>query len=294
MKQKRITSTDVINVVTESFLYERFKLLALNMFEWDGLDELGIEERHIEDWLFSDGKCLVFKDKFYGLMCLPCEGHGTNVYGDPIEYIATGVNYHKHVKAEDCVLIENNKMRMPTQKAIMYFVNQLYNVVRTRDINIATLRLPFVMASNDKKVLTSKKLLEEIENYNWAVIVDKDLVDVENCIKVLPTGVKPLTAELTDQYHDIMNEALTYLGINNANTDKKERLITSEANANNQFIESCSQMFLEARQRACDKINEKFGTNISVKLRNEGGELYALELPGEPTTDKQQSNDTGA
>lgn len=294
MKNKRTTSTDIINVLTESFLYERFKLLALNMFEWEGLDELGIEERHVEDWLFSEGKCLVFKDTFYGLMCLPCEGHGTNVYNDPTEYIATGFNFTAHVKTDDGILIENNKLRMPTQKAILYFVNQLYNVVRTRDVNIATLKLPFIIPCNDKNLLTSKKLLNEVEENNWAVIVDKNIVDIENSIKVLPTGVKPFTAELTDQYHDILNEALTYLGINNANTDKKERLITSEANANNQFIESCAQMFLEARQRACDKINEKFGTNLSVKLRNEGGDLNALELISQFNTSQQQSNDTGA
>lgn len=294
MKNKRTTSTDIINVLTESFLYDRFKLLALNMFEWDGLDELGIEERHIEEWLFSEGSCLVFNDSYYGLMCLPCSGHGTNVYGDPTEYIATGVKYTKHVKAKDCVLVENNKLRMPTGKAILYFVNQLYNVVRTRDVNIATLKLPFIIPCSDKDLLTSKKLLKEVEENNWAVIVDKKIVDIENCIKVLPTGVKPFTAELTDQYHDIMNEALTYLGINNANTDKKERLITSEANANNQFIESCAQMFLEARQRACDNINEMFGTNLSVRLRNEGGDLNALELISEYPTNEQQSDNAGA
>ena len=59
----------------------------------------------------------------------------------------------------------------------------------------------------------------------------------------------------------------TYLGINNANTDKRERLITSEADSNNQFIDSCGAMFLEARQRACEEINKKFGLNIKCELR---------------------------
>lgn len=283
-KRNRVTNTDLDNLITESFLYKRFRLLALNMFKWSGLDALGIEERHIESWLFDEGKALVFEDKNYGLMCLRCDMLGCNVLEDPISYRAVGFNYSKEVKAEDGVLIENNKLRMPTADAIRYFVNQLYEIVRTRDTNIKTLKLPFVIACSDKELLTGKKLLEEVENNAWAVFTNKNMINVEELLKVLQTGVKPFTAELTDQYHDIMNEALTYLGINNANTDKRERLITDEANANNQFIESCAEMFLEARKRACEEINKRFGINISVELRNKQEVDYEVKPMEEPTT----------
>lgn len=284
MKQKRVTTTDVDNIKTERFLYKRFRLLALNMFKWEGLDALGIEERHLENWLFDDGKAVVFEDPNYGIMCLPGEGHGTNVLNDPTYYRVVGHNYTRLLPAKKCVVIENNKLRMPTALAIDYFTNQLYEVVRTRDTNIKTLKLPLVMACTDKDVLTAKKLLEEIDNNTWAILSNKNVMNVDEIIKVLPTGVKPFTAELTDQYHDIMNEALTYLGINNANTDKKERLITDEANANNQFIESCAEMFLEARKRACEEINKKFKLNISVDIRNKEEEGNALKLAKEYPT----------
>lgn len=286
MKQRRFTNTDIDNLKTENFLYKRFKLLAMNMFKWNNLDQLGIEERHLEEWLFGDGKALVFEDKTLGLMCLPCELLGCNVFNDPTGYRATGFNYSKYVPVDKGVLIENNKLRMPTADAIRYFTDQLYEIVRTRDTNIKTLKLPFVMACTDKDVLTGKKILEEVENNAWAVFTNKNIINIDEFIKVLQTGVKPFTAELTDQYHDIMNEALTYLGINNANTDKRERLITDEANANNQFIESCAEMFLEARKRACEEINKRFGTNISVELRNKPEEEgdYAFNNVQKSTT----------
>lgn len=286
MKNRRVTSADYSNIKTERFLYKRFQLLALNMFKWEGLDELGIEERHLEKWLFDEGKAIVFKDPTLGLMCLRGEGHGTNVLNDPTYYRVTGFNYTRLVPADKCVVIENNKLRMATSEAVSYFTDQLYEIVRTRDTNIKTLKLPFVMACTDKDVLTFKRALEDIDNNVWALFMNKNVVNVDEFFKVLQTGVKPFTAELTDQYHDTMNEALTYLGINNANTDKKERLITSEANANNQLIDSCAQMFLEARQRACEEINKMFGTNISVDLRNkeEEGSNYALEYGQESNT----------
>lgn len=293
MKQKRVTKTDAVNIITEHFLYKRFKLLALNMFKWTGLEALGIEERHIENWLFDEGKCVVFKDKYYGLMCLKGEGYGTNVLEDPTHYRVTGSQYTKEIPAEECVLVENNKLRMPTHDVITYFTNQLYEVTRTRDVNVQTLKLPFAVACTDKNVLTIKKIMAAIDNNEPCLVIDKDVMSIDD-VKILPTGVKPYTAELTDLYHDIMNEALTYLGINNANTDKKERLITSEADANNQLIECCAEMFLEARKRACDSINEMFGTNITVELRNKGVEGYEMELNGEHTSEQQQSDNARA
>lgn len=277
--KKRITTTDLDNAITESFLFKRFHLLALNTFKWSGLPDT-IEERHIERVLFDEGKVFFFKDKENGLLCLPCgEGRGVNVYGDPLKYHVTGFGYNKEIPAAEGVLIENNKLRMPTRSAIYYFVNQLFEVIRTRDVNIKTLKAPFIVTCDDKRVLTLKKAFEDIENNNYVIYGDKDY-NIAEAINVFQTGVKCLTAELTDVYHDIMNEALTYLGINNANTDKKERLITSEAESNNQFIDSCAEMFLEARQRAADRINELFGLNISVELRTQREAAPAQPLEG--------------
>lgn len=260
--------TDYENFFTESFLYERFRLLMLNQFKWTGLEEHDIQERHLESYLFDQGYCLFFEDKNYGLMCLPCSGYGQpNVYNDYTKYRVTGNRYSEVVKAENAVLIENNKSRMSTHLAVLYFVARLYDLTRTMDINVKQLRLQTLFTANDKNVLTVKQIIDDIDKYNWAIIKDTGL-KVEEIVQAVQTGVKPLTKELTDRYNAVMNEALTYFGINNSNTDKRERLITDEVNSNNQLIDSCAEMFLESRQRACEEINKKFGTNISVELRN--------------------------
>lgn len=265
---KKATLTDYENYIAESFLYERFKLLMLNQFKWSGLEEFNIQERYVEDCLFDNGYCLFFEDKTNGKLCLPCYGEGgQNVYGEFLRYRATGFNYSYSVTAEESVLIENNKLRMPTQKAVLYFVSRLYELTRTMDVNVKQLKLQTLFSATDKNILTVKKIIDEIEQNNWAIITDSTM-QLDEIVKAIPTGVKCLTQELTDRYNALMNEALTYFGINNSNTDKRERLITDEANANNQFIDSCAEMFLESRVRACEEINKKFGTNISVELRN--------------------------
>lgn len=263
---------DVENVLTESFLYDRFRLLMINQFKWTGLEELNMQERHIENFLFDNGYCLFFEDPTDGKLCLPCYGYGRNVYGDFLKYRATGFGKSYRVKAANSVLIENNKLRMPTEKAVIFFVQRLYDLVRSMDVNVRQLRLQTLFSATDSNVLTVKKIIDEIDKFNWAIITDSTM-QLDDIVKAIPTGVKPLTAELTDRYNAVMNEALTYFGINNSNTDKRERLITDEANANNQLIDSCAAMFLESRERACEEINKKFHTNIRVELRNKREEI---------------------
>ena len=269
---------DVMNALTESFLYDRFRLLMINQFKWSGLEGLNFNERHIENYLFDRGYCLFFEDKLDGKLCLPCFGRKQNVQGDYLIYDATGFNEtYKHIKAKDSVLIENNKLRMPTEKAVLYFITQLYEVARTKDVNIKQLKLQSLFAATDDNALTVKKIIDEIDNNNWAIVIDKTM-SLNEIVTAVQTGVKCYTAELRDEYNAIMNEALTYFGINNSNTDKRERLITDEANANNQFIDSCANMFLEARQRACEEINKKFNLKLSVELRNKREEVVIEDV----------------
>lgn len=85
----------------------------------------------------------------------------------------------------------------------------------------------------------------------------------------------PFVADKIMQYKkEIWNEALTFLGINNIMVDKKERLITDEANSNNELINLNLQSYLAPRQKACKQFNEKYGLigtdkEISVRVRSD-------------------------
>lgn len=277
----KVNLSDMLNNLTYKVTYNKLKGLALNQFKWDGLPET-IREEWIEHLLYTYGRCLFFEDKNMGLMCLQCyDGQGRNVYNYPLSFRAVGFNYSEEYKADDVVEICNNKLRTPTDDMIHYYTNKIYEVERTLDTNVKQLKAPFVFVTDDKKELTFKRIFEKLENnepciyLDGAVLAGKDINEVITCLQ---TGVKPFLVELTDYRHDVQNEVLSSLGINNANTDKKERLITDEVNANNQFIDSNVELMLEARKRACELINEKFGLNVSVELRTptevkvEGGE----------------------
>jgi hypothetical protein len=70
----------------------------------------------------------------------------------------------------------------------------------------------------------------------------------------------------------IIDEFLTEIGLNNANTSKRERLIVDEVNANNNEIKANVQHWLDNINDGLSRANSLFGLNLSVSLRKFDGE----------------------
>jgi len=265
MARKRATLTDLLNDLTFKSLFDRYRLIAVNQYEWEGLPD-GILPRHIENWLFEDGKVCFFRAPEMGFMALQVfNGAGLNVYGDPTSYRVQGYNYQRVLNPDDCVIIENNLLRIPTRPFIMHYVNKLTEAERTMDVNIKACKTPVVFVCDDKDALTWKQVFQRVDGNAPAIFTDRGL-NLES-IQAFQTGAKFMGNELMDYKASVESDLLTFLGLNNTPVDKKERLITSEAEANNEIIQSFADLQMEARQRACEAINEKFGLDIRVKRR---------------------------
>ena len=68
------------------------------------------------------------------------------------------------------------------------------------------------------------------------------------------------------QKRRIWNEAMTFLGVKNNGAEKRERLVAEEADGSDD-VEAMRFVMLNARQQACNQINEMFGLDISVDFR---------------------------
>ena len=280
MAKKRATLTDLLNDLTYRTHYDKNRLICLNEYEWLGLPE-GIEPRHIERLLFNPGFAVFFRDPQMDYMVLEGAPDGRlNVYGDPLGYRVHGYNYQRHLQAEDCVVIRNNLLGLPTEPFIMHYVNKITEAERTMDVNIKACKTPVIFACDDKDLLSFKRMFQEVDGNTPALFVDRGL-NLDS-IQAFLTGVKFMGNELMDYKRSVESDMLTFIGQNNTPVDKKERLITDEAEANNQLIQSFSDLQLVAREKACEEINTMFGLSVSVKRREsvekpvksvEGGEL---------------------
>lgn len=284
MGRKRATLTDLLNELTFRTIFDKYKLIAVNMFEWSGLPD-GIQEKHVEDYLFEYGKAVFVCDPSMGHLCLRCDpGTGVNVYNDPRTWRAIGHGYNREYDADDCVVIDNNKGRIPTRDFVTFYANKLAEAERTMDVNVKANKTPYIIACDDKDVLTFKAIFAQIDGNVPAIFADKGLN--LNALEVLQTGVKFLGNELTDYKHSVESDVLTFLGVDNVGVDKRERLITDEAESNNQLIESFRELQLESRRRACEEINALFGLNVSVRVRSQ----QPVENPVEKEDDDHVEN----
>lgn len=265
MARKRANLSDLLNDLTFRTLFDKFKLIAMNEWDWQGLPD-GIEPRHIEKLLFSKGMACFFKDPHMAHMVLECAPGGqVNVYGDPLHYRAHGFNYQRNIRADQCVIIRNNLLALSTHDFLMHYVNKLTEAERTMDVNVKACKTPIVFACDDKDVLTFKRIFQQVDGNVPAIFADRGL-NLDS-IQAFQTGVKFMGNELMDYKRSVESDLLTFLGQDNTPVDKKERLITDEAESNNQLIASFADLQLEARKKAAEEINEMFGLSITVERR---------------------------
>ena len=263
MARKRANLSDLLNDLTFRTLYNKYKLLAVSEYEWENLPE-GIESKHIEKLLFSFGKAVFFRASGMGFMCLEAqEGGKYNVNHEPLYWNAVGFGFNERLKADDCVIIDNNLLRLSTKDIVLFYVNKLTEAERTMDVNVKAVKTPTIFACDDKDVLTFKRLFQQVDGNVPAIFADRG-INLDS-IQAYKTDVKFLCNDLMDYKKSVENELFTFLGFNNLAVDKKERVNVEEAESNNELIESFSDMQLRARKLACERINELFGLNIRVK-----------------------------
>ena len=263
----RVTTATQKNDLTYYDYYKRLRLLALSIFKWTGLPE-SVSERYLEQTLYEQGKALFFKDPALGYLALKCTISGKlNVYGDAVRYNAYGYTYTKFYDADKCVLVRNNYDLLPTDNSIDLFAQRLSEVERTLDVNIQNQKTPYFIICDDKQRLTFLNLYRQIRANEPVIYGNKSLNPDD--IKVMPTMTPFLADKLMQYKHDVWNEAMSFLGLDNANTDKKERLITDEVASNNQLIKMSAHTMLLTRELACEQINAMYGLDVKVELRND-------------------------
>ena len=153
------------------------------------------------------------------------------------------------------------------------FALRLYEAERTAEVNIKAQKTPVLLLMDEKQRLTMENLYSQYEGNRPVIFGDKNSLG-ENVIKAINTQAPFIADKIIDYKKEIWNEALTFLGINNIMVDKKERLITDEANSNNELINLNLQSYLAPREEACRQFNEKFGftgtdKEISVRVRSD-------------------------
>lgn len=257
------------NNATYLTYYQRLLELSISMFEWKNLPPT-IDSRYIELMLFEKGSVVYFDDEAIGNLCLDCISQGQfDVYGYPKNRRAYSSynQYSRELNEKNSVIIWNNFLRTNSQLVVRMYAKRLYNIDRVIDINVNSQKTPVAILASPQQRLTMKNLYKEYDGNAPFIFGDKNL-DL-NGIKAISTGAPYVADSLYTLKTQIWNEALTYLGISNVNTVKKERLISDEVQRNLGGTIASRYSRLQSRKDAVQKINKMFNTNIEVDYRDD-------------------------
>lgn len=272
MKKKKNQSfhnTLMANGATYVQYYNRLMELSMSMFEWKNLPDT-VDERYLELGLFSYGCMVFFKDDVIGELALNMTYQGGfDIYGEPTRRRAYSRynQFQTTLDKDNSVIIWNNMLRTNSALDVQMFAYRLYNLDRIVDINANAQKTPVLITCDEKQKLTMKNLYMQYEG-NYPVIFGDSNLDIKS-LSVLKTDAPFVSDKIYDLKVKIWNEALTYLGISNINTTKKERMITDEVIRNQGGTIASRYSRLESRRRAVKKINKMFGLNITVDYRED-------------------------
>lgn len=258
---------------------DRLKLIATSLFTWEGLDDVAGTgaSRFLELVLYENGRAMFTKDKELGyvvLKVLPDDKF--NIYMLPTKVQGFSFEFNRDYDFDDIVYIMNNNLCKPTFETLRLIAYRLYEVETTIETNLIAQKTPVLIEGDTKTILTLKNVYMQYSG-NIPFIFGSKKFDINNKLNVLRTDAPYLLDKLALHKHEVWDEMLTFLGINNANTDKKERLITDEVNSNNELINYYLNCFYKPRKIACDELNKKYGLNVKVTLNQDIKKLLNLD-----------------
>ena len=259
----------IMNVDTYTYWYARLVEIAIAGFEWKNLPP-EIDPRFLEMILCFDGKALFyFDDDLEEYVTLQFFNSSTlDIYREPFKRTAfsPAVNFrHKALDESESVIIWNNGLHLPEILPLRLYARRIAECERTIDVNIKGQKTPKIIRSTNEERLTLENLFKKYDGNIPFIFGSKNLADMQD-ITVLDTTVPYIADKVQILKRQLFAEALTYFGIENANTEKKERLVSDEVASNFGGVEIARRTRLNARKLACRKINERFGLNIDVEF----------------------------
>ena len=235
--------------------------------------------------LFGWGYVAVINTDKYGVIPQLCGLAGYNVFYQPTTAVIGNplLNIDRELRiGTDTEIIKVQ----PDYSSVMDIVTTYGDLMRlcleTAGINLINSKLSYVFFASHKNARESmKKRYDRYASGELITVVDKTLKD-ENGepawqLFTQNVGQNYISDRILNDMKTIEDRFNTDIGIPNANTQKRERMIVDEVNVNNVDTQSKVLLWLETMQDGINRVNKMFNTNISVEYRYKTSEVIDYE-----------------
>lgn len=248
-----------------NFNFRSIEKLVKNLFVWENLPDR-IPSRFIENVLFNNGQAVFFKNPNTDCFIVSrVSSVKLNIYEEASCAIATTIKGNFPLKHGQFEMIYNNSIQTNSYSDVDYFATRLSKIDSAFDENIDQLKIPYIFTAPEGQVESVKALWRKKEEGCPFIIANAE--SFKNIsYNLFDTHVVDRTGSLLSARNTVRNEYHNYFGIESAPSDKKERLLVSEVESNNNATSLYKMDMYNQRIEARDRINETFGTNIDVRI----------------------------
>lgn len=246
---------------------------AVRIFEWKG--DLQFPQKEIEMRLLLYGYCGYVNDGYVGEMVSYGGMSTPTQYWDEFKtftYAAATAKGGTKTIGEECVIINNTALRNPLYPMIKRYANLLAHTDVSLKMSLVNLRIKNIISTDSQTTADSyRAMFDKFYNGDIDAILDDGLLKkgnggIDNL--ALTSSGSLGVMDCIDARNELLRMFFNEIGVR-YNRDKKERMIESEVQNDEQMLLLNINDMLKQRQNACKEINRIFGRNISVKLSPE-------------------------
>lgn len=226
--------------------------------------------------LFRYGYVVISEDAEHGKFFQPCTLSGYNFYYQPTNALISNPQLNVNLKiGEDCELLKLTPDYLGIWDIIAYYAEKLSVLDSAINMSLINNKFAWLIAARNKAAAEAlKKVFDKINSGEPAVFLDKALTN-DQTDKAEPwqflerKNLKEsylTTAQLQD-FQTLLNNFDTEIGIPTLPVEKKERMITSEAESKTIDAISRSIVWFETLKSCIEVINSRYDIGLDVELR---------------------------
>ena len=283
------------NSVTYAYWQRSLFQRAISTIDFEGLpDTWKASVRDFFYWcIFAYGYVGVFDTDEFGLSFQPGAFYGFDFYYQPTEFIVANPKLNKRFTIhEDCEIIKLTPDYRGIWDIISYYAMLLSALDSGINMSIVNNKFAYLMGAKNKAAAeTLKKIFDKIAAGDPAVIFDQSLLQDDPQTKTEPyqflerSNLKQsyLTSDQLMDRSTLLSSFDAEIGIRSVPYQKKERLVTAEAESREQDSTARLMVWKATLDSSLELVNNMFGTSIKAVLTYEGGEDL---VSGEDNTDR--------
>ena len=270
---------DMQKIEVQLFVYV---LGLLNeQFKWEGLPE-EIKPYNIEKVLNFYGQGVLFKEPKSGqyAFCNAVNSSLLNIYGEPVKVqpvaingmsfdmvnVNTSLEENGEIKLQEAVLIKNNITSTPTYFLLKPLIENLAFIWQSKGINAGLSRVKALLHANKNNASVIKQQLKSILGSSTMIPIVSEKTNMLKEIEKVDFNVEYEPDKYWEDFDKCFATLCQWVGITtNLSQNKKERLIVSEVESNDELTTISEDARLSFRKLGCKQANKLFGLQMSCE-----------------------------